>query len=86
MHMSKFFLAAVCAAGFIATAAQAAEPSAALTAVIEARPAEAQARDGARHPAATLTFFSVEPGMTVAEALPGGGWYSNLLRPERFEE
>ena len=33
----------------------------------------------ARHPYETLVFFQVEPGMTVAEALPGGGWYTNLL-------
>jgi predicted methyltransferase len=51
----------------------------ALTAVLESRSAEERARDAARHPAATLTFFQVKPGMTVAEALPGGGWYTRIL-------
>jgi predicted methyltransferase len=52
-----------------------------LTRAIEARTAEDKARDGARHPAETLDFFDVEPGMTVAEALPGGGWYTRILAP-----
>ena len=38
-----------------------------------------QARYGARHPGETLRFFEITPGMTVAEALPGGGWYSKIL-------
>lgn len=47
--------------------------------VLSAQPAEVQARYGARHPAETLAFFGIEPGMTVVEALPGGGWYSKIL-------
>ena len=58
---------------------QAAETDPALVQVIESRSAEDRARDGARHPAETLTFFQVAPGMTVAEALPGGGWYTKIL-------
>ena len=50
-----------------------------LAAVLAAQPEEVQARFGARNPAETLAFFGVEPGMTVAEALPGGGWYSKIL-------
>lgn len=50
-----------------------------LNAVIAARSDEAKKRDSFRHPAETLTFFQVEPGMTVAEALPGGGWYTRIL-------
>lgn len=52
-----------------------------LDAILEARPAEDRARDAARHPAATLAFFRVEPGMTVAEGLPGRGWYTRILAP-----
>lgn len=37
------------------------------------------ARDQFRHPAETLAFFQVEPGMTVGEYAPGGGWYSRVL-------
>lgn len=40
-----------------------------------------QARYGARNPGQTLDFFGIEPGMTVVEALPGGGWYSKILLP-----
>ncbi|MEM6641253.1 MAG: methyltransferase, partial [Pseudomonadota bacterium] len=39
----------------------------------------AKARYGARHPAETLAFFDLAPGMTVVEGLPGGGWYSKIL-------
>jgi predicted methyltransferase len=53
----------------------------ALMKVIDARSAEDRARDGDRHPAETLDFFKLEPGMTVAEALPGGGWYTRILAP-----
>ena len=46
---------------------------------VKSRTEEEQARDVHRNPAATLEFFQVKPGMTVAEALPGGGWYSKIL-------
>ena len=55
------------------------EPNPALVAAVESRSEEDRARDAARHPIETLTFFQVEPGMTVAEGLPGGGWYSKIL-------
>jgi predicted methyltransferase len=42
---------------------------------------EDRARDRYRHPAETLEFFGVEPGMTIAEYAPGGGWYSRVLAP-----
>ena len=40
-----------------------------------------RARDQYRNPAETLAFFQVEPGMTVAEFSPGGGWYTRVLAP-----
>jgi predicted methyltransferase len=40
-----------------------------------------RARDVYRHPAATLAFFGVQPGQTVIEITPGGGWYSEILGP-----
>ena len=40
---------------------------------------EDRARDQYRHPAETLSFFQVEPGMKVGEYAPGGGWYSRVL-------
>jgi len=58
-----------------------AEATASLSTVLEAQPDEAKARYDARNPAQTLAFFEIEPGMTVVEALPGGGWYSKVLIP-----
>ena len=40
-----------------------------------------RARDRYRHPAETLSFFRVEPGMTVVDYMPAGGWYSRVLIP-----
>lgn len=45
------------------------------------QPADVQARYAFRHPGETLSFFGIEPGMTVMEGLPGGGWYSKVLLP-----
>ena len=48
---------------------------AALTAAVASsnRPAGDRARDGARHPAASLEFWGLKPGQTVIEIAPGGG-------------
>lgn len=40
-----------------------------------------RARDVWRHPAETLAFFKVEPGMTVVDYMPSGGWYTRVLVP-----
>lgn len=65
-----------------AAVVQAAAPDMnALKNAVSARSEDEQARDSARHPAQTLAFFRVAPGMRVAEALPGGGWYSKILAP-----
>lgn len=53
----------------------------AIQSVLNKQPLEVQARYNARHPRETLTFFGVEAGMTVVEALPGGGWYSKIILP-----
>jgi len=39
------------------------------------------ARDQYRHPRETLAFFGVQPGQTVIEITPGGGWYTEILAP-----
>ncbi|MEN7343119.1 MAG: methyltransferase [Pseudomonadota bacterium] len=65
----------------VAVEAPAAPASPDLGAVLSAQPEDMQARYGARNPAETLAFFGIEPGMTVVEALPGGGWYSKILLP-----
>lgn len=43
-------------------------------------------RDTYRHPAATLAFFGIEPGQTVIEITPGGGWYAEILAPYLRDE
>ncbi|MEM8562647.1 MAG: methyltransferase [Pseudomonadota bacterium] len=60
-------------------AQQSTTDNAALLQAVDARSAESKARDAARNPYQTLEFFQVEPGMTVAEASPGGGWYTEIL-------
>ncbi|MCH7806111.1 MAG: class I SAM-dependent methyltransferase [Proteobacteria bacterium] len=47
------------------------------------RSEEHKARDGYRHPYETLTFFGIEPGMTVVEIWPGGqgSWYREIIEP-----
>ncbi|MBO9602038.1 MAG: class I SAM-dependent methyltransferase [Novosphingobium sp.] len=40
-----------------------------------------RARDRYRHPRETLEFFGVEPGMSVVDYMPTGGWYSRILVP-----
>ncbi|MEX0900454.1 MAG: methyltransferase domain-containing protein [Gammaproteobacteria bacterium] len=45
-----------------------------------------RARDQYRHPKETLTFFGLEPGMTVVELFPGGGWYTEVLAPALGED
>lgn len=41
----------------------------------------AVARDSARHPVAELTFFGINPTMTVVELWPGGGYWTDILGP-----
>ncbi len=46
------------------------------------RSTEHKNRDQYRHPLETLSFFEVEPDMTVVEIWPGGkGWYTEILAP-----
>jgi predicted methyltransferase len=52
-----------------------------LAGILAAQPEKVIARYPYRNPEQTLNFFGIKPGMTVVEALPGGGWYSKLLIP-----
>jgi len=47
----------------------------------EHRSADNRARNEYRNPIQTLQWFGIEPGMTVVEIWPGGGWYSEILAP-----
>jgi predicted methyltransferase len=45
------------------------------------RAAENKARDAARHPTETLTFWGLKPKQTVIELSPGGGYWTEILAP-----
>ena len=45
------------------------------------RPADAKDRDADRHPAASLEFWGLKPGMKILEVQPGGGWWTAILAP-----
>jgi len=52
-----------------------------LASTLAAQSEEVRARYQFRHPQEPLEFFGIAPGMTVVEALPGGGWYTRILLP-----
>ena len=80
-----FRLAAAVSAAALAVAAGA--PVQAADAKLQAavdgpqRSAENTARDGARHPVETLTFWGLKPKQTVVELSPGGGYWTEILAP-----
>ncbi|HLY54075.1 MAG TPA: methyltransferase [Stellaceae bacterium] len=58
----------------------AATPSPVALAVADpSRPADDRKLDADRKPVAVLAFAGIKPGQTVAEYLPGGGYYTRLL-------
>ena len=57
-----------------------------LGAILAAQPDEMKARYKYRHPQEMLEFFGIEPGMTVVDTLPGGGWYTKILLPYLGED
>jgi predicted methyltransferase len=80
MRFHALMLAAAFA-GLMPVSAFAAD--AALTAAVAAshRAPENKARDGARHPTASLEFWGLKPNQTVIEIAPGGGYWSEILAP-----
>ena len=78
--MKLLILAALLAATGCASTVQADDALKAAIAGKDRTPANA-ARDSARHPYETLTFFGIKPNMTVVELAPGGGWYTEILAP-----
>jgi predicted methyltransferase len=74
-----------------ATAAAEAENCEACEAALELalahpRRKDDRARDPWRHPAETLAFFRVKPGMTVVDYMPSSGWYTRVLVPYLGED
>jgi predicted methyltransferase len=47
----------------------------------EWRSAEDKARDVYRHPKESLEFWGLQPGMSILEVQPGGGWWTEILAP-----
>ena len=80
MRVRLFILAIFSLIGLQATAAHH-ETASDLESVLAAQPDDVKARYEYRHPQETLEFFDIQPGMTVLETLPGGGWYSKVLLP-----
>lgn len=60
--------------------------AASLDLVLAAQSDENKARFQYRNPKETLEFFGIEPGMSVVEVLPGGGWYTKILLPYLGDE
>ena len=83
LNLNKPILATIIASTvfFISLANAGPYHSVRLDKVLESQPDKTKSRYDARHPQQTLAFFGIKPGMTVLEALPGGGWYSKLLLP-----
>jgi len=82
--MGKLMAWALVSAGLVIAAPAAAQTEAAPSPAMAKALANAnrdadRPRDQFRHPAQTLAFFQVEPGMKVGEYAPGGGWYSRVL-------
>lgn len=57
--------------------------SAAISAAVDGkwRSAADKARDENRHPRESLVFWGLQPGMTVLEVQPGGGYWTEILAP-----
>lgn len=85
MSIKYAVLATIFAATSIAAPAVQAtlQASPALVAAVAApgRSPAMRARDQYRHPAETLAFFGVKPGMTIVEIWPGGGYFTEILAP-----
>jgi predicted methyltransferase len=73
-------IAAVVLIGSATGAVAADVPAYISTAVADStRPAGDTKLDAARKPDLVLAFAGIKPGMTIAEYLPGGGYYTRLL-------
>ena len=81
--LAALLLAAVAvpAAVIAAPEAPGASGSPMATVLADPRRDKDRVRDAFRHPAETLDFFGIKPGMTVADYMPSGGWYTRVLVP-----
>jgi predicted methyltransferase len=84
MNRRQFALAASALAFTgVALGAAHAEPDNSLAAVVAGpqRGAKNRSRDPFRHPAQSLGFWGLAPGMTVVEIDPSGGYWTEILAP-----
>jgi predicted methyltransferase len=83
MNRRQFTLAASALAVAMGPAAARAELVDAVAAVIAGpqRSAKNRVRDPFRHPAQSLAFWGLAPGMTVVEIEPSGGYWTEILAP-----
>lgn len=65
----------------VAAPALAADPKLEAAVAGDQRSAEHKARDAARHPTETLTFWGLKPNQTVIELSPGSGYWTEILAP-----
>ena len=79
--MRSILVAAMLALAVPAVPAMAQANPALEQALAHDRRAADRARDAWRHPAETLAFFQIEPGMTVVDYMPAGGWYTRVIVP-----
>jgi len=79
--MKSTLLACLLALPIVLAAATTEPVSPALRAAVAdpRRPQADTQRDAERKPAESMAFAGVQPGMTVIELLPGGGYYTRLL-------
>ncbi len=86
MRMMLFAAAATLAVPLAAVPSQPAFAQQAINpalaeALTHARRDADRARDQYRHPGETLTFFQIEPGMSVVDYVPADGWYTRVIAP-----
>ncbi|MBY0572380.1 MAG: methyltransferase [Undibacterium sp.] len=80
--MKKLFLAGLLSVSLFGAAVSQAQDLNLKAAIAgKHRSAENAARDSARHPYETLSFFGIKSNMTVVELVPEGGWYTEILAP-----
>lgn len=82
--MKPFVLIAALAAGLLTAAVAAAElapaPANIAAAVADpGRPADDRKADALRHPAEVVAFAGVRPGDSVADLVPGGGYFTRIF-------
>ncbi|MEI9889400.1 MAG: methyltransferase, partial [Caulobacteraceae bacterium] len=76
---AKFLLAGACLAVALPALAQTIPAAISAAVADKGRPEADTKRDADRKPAEIVAFAGVQPGMTVEELFPGGGYYTRIL-------